>query len=1020
MTDDVSPFIATHSAGAALSRVPLTFSHDSTRLFATSLPGHVTAHSVATAHRLTSLHFAAHDAAYVHLQLNPLNRTQLVAVGVDGVVRLFDTDDGALLRSAHTRLHATHAALHPTRPNVLAIAARARYGDDDALVAFADDLVHVLLVTLRGGDHEPRDSAPTLQLPVGDDELASVLLAPDVAASRSLLAVKACHSLLWSADGRHLVCLAGRKQLKLCDTSLLGAAGAAPLGDDSGAVRTFHLKIPATVLALSPAVADGAVAVGDMSGRITVLRCLGAESCRKPVDKCVSTTLHWHAHGVNTIVFNHDGDYLYSGGEEGVLVSWQLRSGVRSFLPRLGAALVDVALSPDSKFLAIAVALNNVALVDMAASRVVRRINGLRVAVPPDVTEASQAAHSDASKASKKRQDAYRRKQKYILHQKGLSDEQIEQELLEAAAAATAWRRKSAKPRRAAAGLHVVDGVCVLNGGPNTLQFFDALEDRHVAEVEVARGKTTSHMFASAKVFTDAVVEHVAFSLDRLTLVTVDRRSGLGGTVGGKASDSTTAAAARAHAAKPDDMQLKFWTRADAQAEFQLHTRVEHAHHGPVTRLLYHPTSPLVVTSSTDGRVRTWMRRDAPARDAPSGAVARAAGKPFVWACRSTAEHRQGVAATDMDLCSDGSLLAVVYGASATLWAPFRVALLRTLTYPSREQPPLKSARFLAGAPLLATTTDSELHFWDLTSGVVVQSFRIGLSQIAVHPKLPMLVGLVKLSTHAAGAASLTSSTGAALIDSAEDETDSKKLPPLAVQNVLLFEPTKRALPLCVYRIVVGFNRRQRRREVQAPDALITDIAFATSPKVTPNALFALSRGGMLTCLQPADTPSSSTAAAAAAATAAAAAEAAAAPAPLGSQFAVPLPLSMAVDGDKDGDDENDDSERLTTSVARMSSAISYNAALERVFDGPSHAVPPLSALAESYLGALLRDGAPPPPPAQESVIDMDDATSNTSEPLLVERAPLSIDDDVDDKSALVEPQECFEAFRVFFAAERK
>jgi WD40 repeat protein len=587
------------------------------------------------------------------------------------------------------------------------------------------------------------------------------------------------------------------------------------------------LKVPATVLAVSPAVGDGIVAVGDVSGRITLIRCIGADTCRKPYEKCVSTTLHWHAHGVNTLVFNHDGDYLYSGGEEGVLVSWQLRSGSRSFLPRLGAAVVDVALSPDAKCLAIACASNNIALVDVAASRVVRRVNGLRVAVPPDVTEAAQAAHSNASKSAKLRAEKYQRKQRYKQREAAAAAATLASGDADAAddvvASVVPTRVKAGKPRRAAAGLHVIDGVCVLNGGPNTLQFFDVLEDRHVAELEVARGAAASHMFARPNVFTDAVVEHVAFSPDRLMLVTVDRRSGLDGTIGGTVSSAVRAAGVA------DDMQLKFWTRNDVNGEFELHTRVEHAHSGPVTRLLFHPASPpMVITASSDGRVRTWVRRDATA-----AAVSR--GKAGVWTCRSTAEHRRGVAASDADLCSDGSLLAVVYGASVTLWSSSRVALLRTLTYPSREQPPLKSARFLAGSTLLATTTDNELHFWDLSSGLVVQSFRIGVAQIAVHPALPLLVVVTKLTEYGNSASLLTSGGGSDSMDDLaatggdqhESGESSKRMPPLASQHLLLFDPTKRALPQCIYRNVVGFNRRQRRRDVLSPDALVTEIAFA-------------------------------------------------------------------------------------------------------------------------------------------------------------------------------------------------
>jgi NET1-associated nuclear protein 1 (U3 small nucleolar RNA-associated protein 17) len=101
-----------------------------------------------------------------------------------------------------------------------------------------------------------------------------------------------------------------------------------------------------------------------------------------PQGKCVSASMHWHAHAVTALAFNGEGDHVYSGGREGVLVSWQLRSGARSFLPRLGAALLSVAVSHDARWLAAACASNQVALVDAAEGRVARFVVGLRLAAP--------------------------------------------------------------------------------------------------------------------------------------------------------------------------------------------------------------------------------------------------------------------------------------------------------------------------------------------------------------------------------------------------------------------------------------------------------------------------------------------------------------------------------------------------------------------------------------------------------------------------------------------------------------
>uniref|UniRef100_A0A803MP60 WD repeat-containing protein 75 second beta-propeller domain-containing protein n=1 Tax=Chenopodium quinoa TaxID=63459 RepID=A0A803MP60_CHEQI len=110
------------------------------------------------------------------------------------------------------------------------------------------------------------------------------------------------------------------------------------------------------------------VATGDASGRICVWRGFGARSFFKGNDKenakimksedkragvkedddvesC--STWHWHSSEVKFLAFSTDGAYLYSGGNEGVLVLWQLDTGKRKFLPRIGSPLLHFVHSCD-------------------------------------------------------------------------------------------------------------------------------------------------------------------------------------------------------------------------------------------------------------------------------------------------------------------------------------------------------------------------------------------------------------------------------------------------------------------------------------------------------------------------------------------------------------------------------------------------------------------------------------------------------------------------------------------------
>ena len=59
------------------------------------------------------------------------------------------------------------------------------------------------------------------------------------------------------------------------------------------------------------------------------------------------TILHWHAQACLSLVFSSDAKYLYSGGEESVLVAWNVAKQSKSFLPRLGAPLCHIVVSSD-------------------------------------------------------------------------------------------------------------------------------------------------------------------------------------------------------------------------------------------------------------------------------------------------------------------------------------------------------------------------------------------------------------------------------------------------------------------------------------------------------------------------------------------------------------------------------------------------------------------------------------------------------------------------------------------------
>lgn len=99
-----------------------------------------------------------------------------------------------------------------------------------------------------------------------------------------------------------------------------------------------------TCLAMHPS--EDYFATGDEKGNVRIWYCLnnkGAGS-RGVEKRSQTTTLHWHAHAVSALSFTPNGAYLLSGGEEAVLVIWQVHSGKKEFVPRVGAPISTISI----------------------------------------------------------------------------------------------------------------------------------------------------------------------------------------------------------------------------------------------------------------------------------------------------------------------------------------------------------------------------------------------------------------------------------------------------------------------------------------------------------------------------------------------------------------------------------------------------------------------------------------------------------------------------------------------------
>ena len=169
------------------------------------------------------------------------------------------------------------------------------------------------------------------------------------------------------------------------------------------ALRMHHTKA-ITCVAVSP---DGSrVAAGDVTGRILIwhdlnrafeaLASLSKDAAAKGKDDRNSgelqdeegfveheeppaASVHWHAHAVGCLSFSTDGRYLLSGGEEAVLVLWDVQTSGRAYLPRLGGPLTGIAPCPDdSARYCLRQSDNTIRVVNIASMMVECSIHGIR------------------------------------------------------------------------------------------------------------------------------------------------------------------------------------------------------------------------------------------------------------------------------------------------------------------------------------------------------------------------------------------------------------------------------------------------------------------------------------------------------------------------------------------------------------------------------------------------------------------------------------------------------------------
>ena len=117
-------------------------------------------------------------------------------------------------------------------------------------------------------------------------------------------------------------------------------------------------------------ITDDSIALGDSSGKIHFIQDI--------MDKnYILYTKHWHSHAISDLALDPNNDYLYSCGEEGVVVIWNIHTWEKSFLPRLGEPILGIVVSQDSQNLICYLKNNSIIFINLTKMRIIDAINSV-------------------------------------------------------------------------------------------------------------------------------------------------------------------------------------------------------------------------------------------------------------------------------------------------------------------------------------------------------------------------------------------------------------------------------------------------------------------------------------------------------------------------------------------------------------------------------------------------------------------------------------------------------------------
>lgn len=261
----------------------------------------------------------SHTAPITGIAINPSNSFQLLTSSLDGTIKVWDYLDAILLRTIDVGFPISHMIAHSSLKGSVYVALKKPKSSGST----------------EGGPVDPFFFSGRCNSIIQLVSLSTVSTkGAGATRSQSVTRVgKARHttSMALSFDAKFLV-LIGKRKVHVARTDALKEGFTKIITDQELTCLAFHPE-------------SNAFATGDSIGQIRLWYFLDQEKqLPKPgkgLQVAPSVVFHWHSHAVSSLIFTPNGANLLSGGEESVMVLWQISSQNREFVPRLGGAKIE-------------------------------------------------------------------------------------------------------------------------------------------------------------------------------------------------------------------------------------------------------------------------------------------------------------------------------------------------------------------------------------------------------------------------------------------------------------------------------------------------------------------------------------------------------------------------------------------------------------------------------------------------------------------------------------------------------